>query len=130
MKKINSFDRTNIRKINAEIEGTLAAIGQKYGLQISLGATSFSSSNYSTKLEVATVGDNGLASTKAAIDFDRYKGALGINVPLGHTFNRSGKTYTVIGCKPRSTKYPVLAECSDGKTYKFPVSLINNYAKS
>jgi len=130
MKKINSFDRTNIRKINAEIEGALATIGQKYGLQISLGATKFSSVNYSTKLEVATISKSGMASNKAAIDFDRYKIALGINVPLGHTFNRAGKIYTVVGCKPRSTKYPVLAECSDGKTYKFPVSLINNYAKA
>ena len=47
---------------------------------------------------------------------------------LGQEFQRSGKTFTIVGLKPRSKKYPILAKCSDGKTYKLPVDLVNMYA--
>ena len=127
MSKVNSFDRQNIRQINAEISKALATIANKYDVEISLKNTRFTSSNFSTKIEVCTVGQDGVTMTKEALDFNRYKSYKGINANLGDSFDRNGKTFTVIGYKPRSTQYPILASCSDGKTYKLPISLVNSY---
>ena len=128
MKKVTSFDRQNIRQINSEIESAIKSIAEKYGLEVKLGSTRFTNSNFTTKLQVATVGEGGITMSKEATDFNRYKTILGINMELGQEFQRSGKTFTIVGLKPRSKKYPILAKCSDGKTYKLPVDLVNMYA--
>lgn len=53
---------------------------------------------------------------------------MGIQLELGDEFKYDGKTYTIVGLKPRSKRYPILAKCSDGKTYKLTVELVNMYA--
>lgn len=128
MKKVTTFNRQNIRQINAEMEAALKAIANKYGVEVSMGSTRFTGANFTTKVQVATVAEGGITMSKEATDFNRYKTILGINMELGNEFERSGKTYTIVGLKPRSKKYPILAKCSDGKTYKLPVSLVNMYA--
>lgn len=128
MKKVTSFNRQNIRQINSELEAALKQVAEKYGLEVKLGNTRFTSDNFTTKVQVATVGEGGITMSKEATDFNRYKTILGINMELGQEFQRSGKTYTIVGLKPRSKKYPILAKCSDGKTYKLPVDLVNMYA--
>jgi len=128
MTKVTSFNRQNIRQINFEIEAALKSIANKYGVEVKLGNTRFTGDNFTTKVQVATVGDGGITMSKEATDFNRYKTILGINMDLGQEFERNGNTYTIVGLKPRSKKYPVLAKCSDGKTYKLPVNLINTYA--
>ena len=127
MSKVNSFDRANIRQINAEIENALSAVAQKYGVEINLKNTRFTTSNYSTKIEVCTLND-GTVMTKEAIDFNRYKNIKGINAELGDAFNYQGDIFTITGYKSRSSKYPILAVSNNtGKTYKFPISLVNRY---
>lgn len=128
MKKVTSFNRQNIRQINSELEAALKQVAEKYGLEVKLGNTRFTGDNFTTKVQVATVGEGGITMSKEATDFNRYKTILGINMDLGQEFQRSGKTFTIVGLKPRSTKYPILAKCSDGKTYKLPVDLVNMYA--
>jgi len=127
MSKVNSFDRANIRQINAEIENALSAVAQKYGVEINLKNTRFTTDNYSTKIEVCTLND-GTVMTKEAIDFNRYKNIKGINAELGDAFNYQGDIFTITGYKSRSSKYPILAVSNNtGKTYKFPISLVNRY---
>ena len=128
MKKVTSFNRQNIRQINSELEAALKQVAEKYGLEVKLGNTRFTGDNFTTKVQVATVGEGGITMSKEATDFNRYKTILGFNMELGQEFQRSGKTFTIVGLKPRSKKYPILAKCSDGKTYKLPVDLVNMYA--
>jgi len=128
MKKVTAFNRQNIRQINSELEAALKQVAEKYGLEVKLGSTRFTGDNFTTKVQVATVAEGGITMSKEATDFNRYKTILGINMDLGQEFQRSGKTFTIVGLKPRSKKYPILAKCSDGKTYKLPVDLVNMYA--
>jgi hypothetical protein len=123
--KVTQFDRTNLRQINAEMEAAMKAVAKKYGLEVKLGNTGFSTRNASFKFELMTISDNGQAVTKEATDFNRYKNAKGIQANLGDTFEFEDGTYTIVGYKARSI-YPVLAKCNeDNKTYKFPINLVN-----
>ncbi len=43
---------------------------------------------------------------------------------FGKTFCYDKKTYTIIGIKPNSHKYPVLAKSERGTSYKFPAKVV------
>ena len=124
---VKQFTKDNLRQMNAEIEQAIKDVTKKYGVEVKLGNTRFSGSNASTKFELMTISDSGDVMTKEATDFNRYKNYKGIRANLGDSFQYGGKTYTIVGYKPRSHKYPILAKCSnDGKTYKLPIHLVNS----
>jgi hypothetical protein len=116
--------RPLLRAITADINAALASIAKTHGVQIKVGNGSFTTDNATIKIEVASIGDNGLAKTKEATDFERYATSFGLKPEdLGTVFESRGVKYTLIGAKSRSTKYPLLAKCIDtGKVYKMPVS--------
>lgn len=124
--KINSLDRTAVRRINSDIEAALKAVADRYGVQIKIGNSSFSNTNCTTKIDISTVNEGGTVMTKEATDFNRFASSFGITKKLGDTFDFRYDRYEITGLKPRSAKYPVLAKSlSSGKTFKFPVSVIN-----
>jgi len=127
MNKVNSLDRASVRQINSEIESALKAVAEKYGVAIKVGNSRFSNNNCTTKIEIATVAESGEVLTKEAVDFNRYASSMfQITKKLGDTFEFRYDTYEIVGLKPRSSKYPVLAKnLSNNKTFKFPANAIN-----
>lgn len=127
MNKVNSLDRASVRQINSEIESALKAVAEKYGIAIKVGNSRFSNTNCTTKIEIATVAESGEVLTKEAVDFNRYASSMfQITKKLGDTFECRYDTYEIIGLKPRSSKYPVLAKnLANGKTFKFPANAVN-----
>lgn len=124
--KINSLDRTAVRRINDDIQSALDAVAKRYGVQIKVGNSRFSDSNCTTKIDISTVNEGGTVMTKEATDFNRFATSFGITKKLGDTFEFRYDTYEIVGLKPRSSKYPVLAKnVSNGKTFKFPANVIN-----
>lgn len=43
---------------------------------------------------------------------------------FGSVFSFQQKKYTVVGLKPRSTRFPILGRNEAGKTYKFPAEVL------
>lgn len=124
--KINSLDRTAVRRINEDIQSALDAVAKRYGVQIKVGNSRFSNTNCTTKIDISTVNEGGTVMTKEATDFNRFAASFGITKKLGDTFEFRYDTYEIVGLKPRSSKYPVLAKnLSNGKTFKFPANVIN-----
>ena len=41
------------------------------------------------------------------------------------SFNHNGHTFFLKEIKPNNRKYPIIAERDDGRSYKFPVSMIS-----
>jgi hypothetical protein len=124
--KINSLDRTAVRRINDDIQSALDTVAKRYGVQIKVGNSRFSNTNCTTKIDISTVNEGGTVMTKEATDFNRFAASFGITKKLGDTFDFRYDTYEIAGLKPRSSKYPVLAKnLSNGKTFKFPANVIN-----
>ena len=124
--KVQEFNKVNLRQINNEMEEAMKSIAAKYGLEIKMGNTRFSGRNATLKFEMMTVSEGGQVMSKEAIDFNRYKNYKGIQANLGDSFEYEGETYTIVGYKARSSKYPILVESArDGKRYKFPINLVN-----
>jgi len=124
--KINSLDRTAVRRINDDIQSALDSVAKRYGVQIKVGNSRFSNTNCTTKIDISTVNEGGTVMTKEATDYNRYASSFGLTKKLGDTFEFRYDTYEIVGLKPRSSKYPVLAKnLSNGKTFKFPTNVIN-----
>lgn len=122
MSKLARFDRVACKVLRNEIDQALQQVADKYGINIKAGNATFTDNNITFKLQLSTIGDNGLTMTKEAEDFKRYAFEHGLSADkLFAEFTIGHKTYTLLGYKPRSTRYPFIAKChSTGQTYKLP----------
>ena len=124
------MDRATVKRIRDVLQTALESldvepeIGQKIGFRV--GNASFTDSVVTFKVEAATFGENGEKNSKAAEDFKRCAFLWGLSPDdLGKQAEVNGKLVTIVGCKPRSKKYPILArDEKNGKTYKFSATSV------
>jgi hypothetical protein len=116
-----SFTKPRIKALRPKIEKALQELAEAEGISIDLGSARFDSSNCTFKLVLSTVNQDGTVNTKEGEDFKFYgPNRYGLKAEaLDATFTRQGESWTITGCKPRSSKYPILAKNRNGKTYKF-----------
>lgn len=117
-----NFDREKVRELRYEIEEALKRIEGPVSFKV--GSASFTDNAVTFKLEVSTINNDGTVNTKEAEDFRLNARLYGL-LPdaLNQTFEYLDQTYTIIGCKPRSKKYPILCKCGE-KTFKFPARTV------
>lgn len=123
MAKITTIDRTTCRLLAERIEAALKPIADELGVVITAKGGSFTSSQYTCKVEVATVGDDGAVKTRAADAFKQLASLYGMAPDdLGKTFRVNRKTYTIVGLATRRRARPVIAKDADGREYVFAVN--------
>lgn len=128
--KIDEIDKAVLNCVRSLIEEALKSVNSELeGATISLtGGGTYCAENATIKLELA-LEDNGKVATRAATDYKRNAKWLGLpSDGIGKVFKAfNGKRYRITGLKPRSKKYPVLAEdVVTGKTFKFPAMSVTN----
>ena len=123
-KHITSFNRSNLKALRSELDDALNKVLAKHGLSAELGNIRFGNTDFRTQLTV-NVGNGEDAATN---EFKKYAIRFGLTGnEFGKTFTDSkGTKFTIVGIKPKSHKYPILAKNARGTTYKFPAS----YAKT
>ena len=110
------------RDVNKAIEKALA----KHGLVGSLKNLTYSSDSITIQKFTISVKGSGVVDefAKEASDFKRYAKLYNMSESdLGAKVEISGKTYTIIGAKLRSTKYPIIVE-NNGKYYKMSDTVV------
>lgn len=123
--KINQFDRTNLRALQADIDAALAAMAEKHGIQIKAGGASFGATAATFKVELAVIGDGGVAKTRHATEFELFASSYGLApTDLGREFTYKGNGYKITGLSTKSRRFPVEASRTDGRTFKFPAELV------
>ena len=108
--------------VNKAIEKALA----KHGLVGSLKNLTYSSDSITIQKFTISVKGSGVVDefAKEASDFKRYAKLYNMSESdLGAKVEISGKTYTIIGAKLRSTKYPIIVE-NNGKYYKMSDTVV------
>jgi len=126
--KITSFDTRLARVIIDECRDALAPIAEKYGLTLDRKGSNYRPDALPVMLQflIKEVDSSGVTVDARGKDFKRYAMAFGLKPSdLGREFSTFQGTYRICGLKPRSDKYPVLAEdVRTGKTYKFPPEVV------
>lgn len=122
MDKIKALDLRN------KLQNYLNSFAGEHEIQVVVGNGVLTSSNVTFKVELAELADNGEAQTREISNFKKYAAILGLKPEdLGRTFESRGKTLKIIGCKPSSSKYPILAQdVNTGRHFKFPAAYVKN----
>tara|TARA_R110000823_G_C15772361_1_gene484185 strand:- start:370 stop:792 length:423 start_codon:yes stop_codon:yes gene_type:complete len=124
VEKIEQFNKENLTELRQAINNSLNLIGRTFGIQIELGNVSFQDYNFTGKIQANLEPKNGELFTKQAIDYKAFHTRFGLEKEwLGKSFQRHGKTYTVIGLNTKAPKYPVICSNS-GKEFKVPVDAV------
>lgn len=115
-----------IREINADIQEALKAVAEKHGVKISIGGTSYSTADFTTKVKVES------AEAEQVKGEESKQWARLLDLPenvIGLKFKIQGKELEVIRLDISKPKNPVIAKGEDGKTYKMPVATLKHNAK-
>ena len=119
---IERFDRPQVRETRQDLQTALDALADEHDIVIEVDGGRFNATSVTYKVS-CMVKDEGAAVRPEAEDFKRYAVGWGLSPDdLGREFESRGTIYVITGAKPRSTRYPILADRKgDGKSYKFPV---------
>lgn len=124
--KINTIDRVTLHSLSVKALTAVKPIFDELGLSVKLGGGTYGRENGTIKLEIAVIGDNGIAQSPDRTAYTLYYKLFDLQPEwLDQSFTSQGKTYIVRGLKPNAPKYPVL--CEEGvthKTYKFPAETV------
>lgn len=122
-----TFDLPTIKATRIRLQTALDALGADLGCEFKVGSATYErdGSRCSFKLECAVPDEDGTVQSKEAADFVRYAERYGLFPDdLGRSFTANGKTFTIIGCMPRSHTYPILVERGDGKQRKVRAEMV------
>jgi hypothetical protein len=122
---MNEFDKTNCRLLAEEIERALEPVAERHGIVIQRGRGSFSPTNYTLKVE-CSVRLHGETVTREAEAFKRYAEHYGFKPEdLGKIISHGGRQFRIIGLKPLSRRFPILAErLPDCKRFGLPANAL------
>jgi hypothetical protein len=108
------MDKQLAKQLGQETKTALEEVAAKHGLKVEYRGGRFDSvaGSYTPKIEF-------VGSETSTVEFERNARALGVDLKPGDKFMQSGRWFKVVELKPRSPKYPLIAEGDDGKRYKF-----------
>lgn len=132
MGKITSIDRQVCKLIASEIDAALQAVAARHGLSIAIKGGSFDYTMFQTKLVVCVTGKDGApTASPEAKEFALYAPGVGVPAKLLNTkVVIQGTTYTLIGYKSRSPKYPFICLRADGRRFKMTTHSVVSAIKS
>lgn len=120
---LKQFDGTSVRRIMDECRAALEPIAEKYGLVLDRKGSTYHRDALPVMLQfmIKDVDEDGNVLTAEAKAFQKYAVMFGLKAEdLGREFMFRGETFRVVGLRPKSPKFPVLAEnVRTGKTFKF-----------
>jgi hypothetical protein len=121
MPKITNFTPAVCKEIAARVAKALNDLGNELGVEIKPHGGSYTSGSYTMKLEFAILNENGVASTRSAEDFKMSAFLFGLKSDdLGRAFRSGGRLFLISGLRPRATRRPVVASCTEsGKEFCF-----------
>jgi len=123
--KITKLDKPTVRYIGKRLRAALKPLAEELGVMIDLGSCTFWTSNCRFQLKVALLDSSGKPITEEIDSFRSNAKLFGFEpADLGKEFTFQGQSYTICGLKPKSRKYPVIAQSSDGKNYKFACRIV------
>lgn len=115
------FTKAQLKQLRVRLGAVLDQFGEDNSISLELGNCSFTGDNATFKLVCSTIAEDGNVNTKESSDFKRYaEYSYGLSPDaIFTTFTIRGKQYQLVGCKPRSPKYPIIGKDENGDLYKF-----------
>jgi len=121
-----------LQVLRADLQAALTPVATKHKVALTVGGITYSPTEATIKLEVATIEPDGTVNTKEVAEFKRHAQLFGLepddlNRTIQVDFGWQGRKEpgTIVGIKPRSVKYPILVRReSSGKLFKLPLDRV------
>jgi hypothetical protein len=114
-----------LESLRAELAPLFKQVGDKHGVQITLGRGSYNPANATFKLEVAAMSTDGVVQSKESEDFKQMARLYGLQPEdLNQPFYGGRGEYVLVGLNTKARTMPLLGEQVEmgrrtGKRYKF-----------
>ncbi len=119
--KITRLDKLTVQHVIKRLTAALEPLAKELAVAIDVGNCTFGANNCRFQLSIALLDSGGKAITEEADCFRNNAKLFGFEPDdLGRKFVFRRQSYTICGLKPKSSKYPVIAQSDNGKSYKFP----------
>lgn len=128
---IKTFDRTNLKVLQADLKHAMLLVAQKHGITVTLEGGSFRASEFRAKV-VCTTGGTLSDEDRARKLFEEHAGAFFLKPSdYGASFTdptsgRRGEVYEICGIMPKSRQYPILCRNTRGKVFKLEATTVLN----
>ena len=117
------IDKPLLKLLREDINAALKAVGEKHGLKLTAENAKFMPQTATFKLEVESIGDNGVVVTREMTDLKNPHVLSMYNLTEAHLtkpFTSGGRTFVLSGYRVKAHSKPFLAKDQrDGKEYIF-----------
>ncbi len=118
--EITNLNKPTVKYIRERLKTAVKPLAEELGVTIDLGNCTFNMSNCRFQLKLALLDSKGKPITEEVDSFRSNAKLFGFEPDnLGKKFTFQGQSYAICGLKPKSRKYPVIAQSDNGKNYKF-----------
>lgn len=118
---IKQFDKAACRQLAEDVQAAVQAVAKKHGLTLERAGGRFNPTEFTQKLKW-TIGDKAAVTKQAKADWDMHCEVLGLKPEhFGKEVHCKGQAWRVCGLNPRRSRYPVLAEDSNGQRLRLSV---------
>jgi len=105
------FDKAGTKKIINQIDDALQPLAAQLGVHIETGNARYSSTSIALKMNISVIDAKGQPATKEVTDFQHYAASYKLSPDdLHKQFDYLGDKYEIMGCKPRSHKFPIIVK--------------------
>ena len=108
-----------MKNIQSDLDKVLKELSEKHGVSIATGGGTFNELSGKLKVVITAKEENGKKVNIEAEEFKAQAVFFGLKPEdLGREFEFSGRTLKVAGLKTKNSKYPIIVEDAEGKSYK------------
>lgn len=123
------MNKSQIKNIRKDMNAALEKVTEKHGVAFEIGTIRFDRFGFSVSVKAVKL-DGDESTDQESIDRAKFERdvarSFDVSPDLFHqTFEYGGDSYKIVGYKPRSRKYPIVAENQNGTRYKFPKTVIS-----
>lgn len=117
------MNENKVQDLREAIERAYTHIGARYGVELTLGHITYTSTGFRAKTAALDEG----ADTKEMADYKYRQQALGLP-PLDTVFKYNGTMFQIKGFRSRAPKRPIECQSISGDSFRFPLSIIQAIA--
>ena len=111
------INKITLKEFRAEFVKAVTPLAEKLNIQINAGAIAYEQTGFRFRVEVVNAGNPEEAQK---LSFEKHCGSYGLKKEDYYKeLKYNGKTFNLVGFKPKSSKYPLIA-ILNGKRYKLP----------
>jgi hypothetical protein len=117
---MDNMKQEQIKVIQADLRAAFVAIGEKHKISIAMGSLTYNDLYFTCPIKGRFLDAKGSTEEADKAEWDAYCGKFGLKSDMfGKVFVLGGKTYKIIGIKPKARKYPVVGQVGSGGKYVF-----------